>query len=345
MTVQEGLFNRKCTLQISNAAGTTLDLSEFRIVFHIEAHDQDFPGTAVIRIYNLDPKTVNQIQTEYQVVTLQAGYQAGPFAAIFVGAIKQFRIGKEDSVSTYLDLLCADQDILYNATPISQPLAAGWTPQRVVAQVVAAANDANAVIAHPESQVSVNDFSETFLEGSGILPAPRGKVLYGSAKSVLKSTASTLNCSWSIQKGVLQIIPFDRYLPSQVVTLTQFSGVVGIPEVTNEGIKIKCLLNPLIEVGGTIQLNNALVNQIANALGNFVPPGASGGSKGLAFNAANADKNAIQYFANVGLDSKLYRVLVVEYEGDTRGGPWYANIIALLADPSSQTVITNPTGN
>lgn len=344
MTVQEGLFNRKCTLQISNAAGLTFDLSEFRIVFHVEAHDAEFPGTAVIRIYNLEAKTVNTIQTEFQVVTLQAGYQNGPFGAIFVGSIKQFRIGKEDAVSTYLDLLCADNDIAYNASAISQSFASGWTAQRVVAEVVSNWNTAGDAINHPESQMSINDFSEEFLQTAGLSPGLRGKVMYGATKNVLKSTASALNCSWSIQKGVLQIIPFNQYLDSEVVELTQFSGVVGIPEVTNEGIKIKCLMNPKISVGGTIKLNNTLINNIVNSLGNLVPPGASGGSHGLAYNAANSDKNAVQFYANVGLDAAVYRVLVVEYEGDTRGHPWYTNIIALLADPSSKTVIENTQG-
>jgi len=112
--------------------------------------------------------------------------------------------------------------------------------------------------------------------------------------------------------------------------------------VTNEGIRIKCLLNPRIAVGGSITLDNAIVNQIANALGNFFPPGASGGSKGLAYNSAyGADA---QFLPNVGLDSAVYRVLVTEYEGDTRSGPWYVNIIALLADASTKTVIPNPIG-
>jgi Baseplate hub gp41 len=342
MSAPQGLFGRKCSLQISTSSGDIMDLSEFRIIFHVEAHDYDHPGNAVIRIYNLAGDTVSQIKQEYQSVTLQAGYDNGPFSAIFIGSIMQYRIGKENAVTTYLDLLCADQDILYNATPISTSFAAGWNPQRVVAAVVKAANTLNETIPHPAGQITINSFSEDFLQSSGIRAFERGKVLYGASKDVLKSTATSLNCSWSVQKGVLQIIPFDRYLPSETVVLTQASGVIGIPEVTNEGIVIKCLLNPLIQVGGSVTLDNSLVNQIANALGNFFPPGASGGSKGLAYNAAYADD--AQFIPSVGLDSKVYRVLVVEYEGDTRGHPWYVNITALLADPSTKTVIQNTVG-
>ena len=33
----------------------------------------------------------------------------------------------------------------------------------------------------------------------------------------------------------------------------------------------------------------------------------------------------------------FYRVLVVEYEGDTRGNPWYSNLICLAADTSASS--------
>ena len=333
----QGLFGRKCTLQVTDQAGNGLDLSEFRIVFNVQAHDTDHPGTAVIRVYNLAADTVNRIRSEYQIVTLQAGYETGPFAAIFIGSIKQFRIGKENAVTTYLDLLCADQDIFYNASAINLSIAAGQTPAQAVAAVVAAGNKVGTGLGAPP--ITLDPDTVQFLDQGGIIPGERGKVLYGATSAVLKSTASSLSSSWSIQKGVLQIIPFDKYLSTDTVVLSQFSGVVGIPEVTNEGIKIKCLLNPLIQVGGTVALNNALVNQIVSALGNLI--GTSGSSKGLPYNSYTDQP---QYYATVGQDGAKYRVLVIEYEGDTRGQPWYATLTCLLVDPSAGVVITNPTG-
>src|SRR5258708_1127301 len=141
-TQQVGLFNRKCVLQITSRAGETLDLSEFRIVFSIEAADIDHPNTAVIRVYNLKPETMNKILLEFTTVTLQAGYQNGPFAAIFAGSIKQFRKGKETATRTYLDLLCSDADVFYNQGFVSQSLGKGNTPQQIIAAAVAAGNTA-----------------------------------------------------------------------------------------------------------------------------------------------------------------------------------------------------------
>jgi hypothetical protein len=342
MAGSQALFARKCTLQVTDLAGNGLDLSEFRIVFHVEAHDAEHPGSAVIRVYNLTPQTMNQIQTEFTVVTLQAGYQNGPFAAIFVGTLKQFRKGKENPTTVFLDLLCADWDFMNIGTAMNVSIGKGSTPSQAIALMIAAANNVQSQVNPLSPALSLNPDTQQFLAKSGVSPYVRGKVLYGSSSRIMRSTASSLNASWSIQKGVLQVIPFDGYLESEAVVLSQSSGVVGIPTVTNEGIEIKCLMNPLLHVGGTVKLDNALVNQFTAALGNIISN--ASGSKGLPFNSLGRNTAQPDFYATVGVGDGLYRILVAEYDGDTRGGPWYTNLKCLLIDQSTQTVSTNPTG-
>jgi len=331
------LFNRKCTLQITDTTGNGLDLSNFRIVFSTEAADADHPNSAVIRVYNLDPKTVKRIKQEFTYVSLQAGYQNNPFAAIFIGTVKQFRVGKESATRTYLDLLCADADIFFNQGFMNVSFAAGHNPAMVIAQALKAGNAAIAKVANAtgavQPPVTQNPAFDQVLVG--VNPAPRGKVMFGAARDIIHSTAATLNCSWSIQNGVLQVIPFDKYLPNETVVLSQFSGVVGIPEVTNEGIKIKCLLNPLLQVGATVQLDNSLINTIINASGNL--GGVQGGSVGINYKSYGL----LDYQASTDLDG-LYRVFCIEHEGDTRGNKWYSNLTCLATSRSTNQVLTNP---
>jgi hypothetical protein len=337
-----GLFNRKCSLQVTRQNGTGLDLSNFRIVFSVEASDEQHPNTAVIRVYNLSLETVNLIRKEFQYVFLQAGYDPNPFAAIFIGSIKQYRIGKENATTSYLDLLCADSDVAYNAAVIAESFAAGNTPAQTVQACIVAMNAANtrANPANPPPPITFVPGGELNSNVTGIA-APRGKVLFGSPKNAVRSTAANLGVSWSFQNGQLQFIPYNSYLPNEPVVLSQFSGIVGIPEATNEGIKIKCLLNPLIRIGGLVQIDASLINQIVAALGNIVSPTvASGGSAGVAYNSYGD----ISFYAKTYYNGK-YRVYVAEYEGDTRGQKWYTTLTCLAVDPSSGTVITNPFGN
>jgi hypothetical protein len=79
--------------------------------------------------------------------------------------------------------------------------------------------------------------------------------------------------------------------------------LVGTPEQTNEGIKVKCLLNPLILIGGKLKIDEQ-------------------------FSAASSENGAL-----VKIDADgIYRVLGVSMSGDTRGTDWYSSIVCIGVD-------------
>jgi hypothetical protein len=329
--VQEGVqYLRRCSLFIYNPDNTfsqnnpsayvsanadkPLDLSNFRIRFRTAQEDEESPSNCTIRIYNLSQDTMRKIREEYSQVVLQAGYVNGHFGVIFNGTIKQFRIGREDNISTYLEILAADGDIAYNWARLRESLRAGSTPAQRAAKIIGAMNP-----------FGVEAGQIQFPDTGGILP--RGKVLFGYAKAALRQVAKTQLCTWSIQNGKVQIIPLDGYLQGDPVVLTAQTGLIGRPEQTQEGIRARALLNPKIVPGGTVKIDNASINQTLQA-----PNAAIAGAQ-LAF-----DKYAgIQQFASVTADG-LYRVYVAEHSGDTRGQEWYTDIICLTVNPTTGKV-------
>lgn len=50
------------------------------------------------------------------------------------------------------------------------------------------------------------------------------------------------------------------------MVLTAETGLVGTPEQTNDGIKVRCLLNPRLRIGGRIKLDNASVKEMKTEL-------------------------------------------------------------------------------
>jgi hypothetical protein len=80
--------------------------------------------------------------------------------------------------------------------------------------------------------------------------------MYGMARKYMRDAADATGSSWSIQDGVAQMVPLGGYLPGEAVALTAESGLIGQPEQTNEGIKVRSLLNPRLRVGGRIKLDN-----------------------------------------------------------------------------------------
>lgn len=298
-------FGRKIELILYTGA-KGLDLSEFRIRFSVQNADVESPNSAVIRVYNLAQDTVGQIKGEYSQVTLSAGYEEGNYGVIFQGSIKQFRTGKEGPVNTFLDILAADGDIGYNQGVINATLAAGTTPLQRIQAVV-------------QAMPGVTDGYTPLFTNQNI-PNLRGKVLFGMARSHLRGLTSTLDATWSIQDGKVQILPLTGYLPGEAVQININTGLIGVPEQTDGGIRVQSLLNSQLRIGGLVQLNNSEIMQLMQQNPDAAP---------IRFD----QYTGIQYNSPLSKDGS-YRAFVVEHEGDTRGNEWYSNLTCLAVDLS-----------
>jgi hypothetical protein len=311
-------FLRKASLIVSGRkgnnpsaydAGTGLDLSELHFRFTTSQQDVESPSSCSIRIYNLSEETIRQVRGEYDRVTLQAGYEDS-YGVIFDGTIKQFRMGRENATDTYLDILAADGDLGYNFAVVNKTLAAGSTPQQRL----------NAAV-EPMQEYGVKLGYVGPMTG-GILP--RGKVLFGMARAAIRAETQSQGMSWSIQGGAVQAIPLDGYLPGEAVVLSALTGLVGIPEQTVDGLKVRCLLNPRLRVGGLLQIDNAAVNQLVQQNPDAAP---------IPYN----QWTGLQLLAKTTSDG-VYRILVLEYEGDTRGQAFYCNVVCLAVDATTKKV-------
>lgn len=313
-------YRRKVSLQVFRAAKKSnnpsafdpavrvLDLSDMHIQFKTASVDEETPNNCSIRVYNLKDETVNELtRPDIARVVLQAGY-AESFGVIFDGDIKQFHIGRLSGTDTYVDILAADGDLGYNFAVSNQTLAAGVDAGQRRDRCIA---DLAAYGITPGK-----DLAQT----GGTLP--RGKVLFGLSRILMRNECDAVGATWSIQNGRVNVTPLDGYLPGDAVVLTAATGLIGIPEQTENGIEARCLLNPRIIAGQRVRIDNKSINRTLTA---------GGALEGLPFNRSSVTQP--QRLATVRDDGE-YRVLVADHEGDTRGQPWYTNITCLAIDPS-----------
>lgn len=289
-------YLRKCSLIVSNDAGAGIDLSNLGIKFSVKKSDAQTPNTAEIRVYNVAQDTAARIREEFTRVRLQAGYE-GNFGVIFDGNIKQAVNGQENGCDKFVDIYAGDGDDAYNFSIINYSLAAGSTQSQQLTSLIQAMESRGVKTGSIE----------------GLLPdkLPRGKVMYGMARDYIRQIAQSSQTSWSVQDMALQVIPFTSLLPNQAVVLNSKSGMIGIPEQTNEGIKIKCLLNPLLKIGSKVKINEEDIQK------------------------AKIDDTAKD--SNVNKPSEIsrdgfYRLYTVEHSGDTRGNEWYSSLKCLDVD-------------
>lgn len=296
-------YLRAISLLVSDDNLNGLDLSKMRIKFSVKRTDNMTPNTADIYIYNLEEQTALRIKAEFKKVLLQAGYQSN-YGVIFQGNIKQVIIGRESGTDTFVNIQAGDGDLSYNFAVVNATVAAGATQGDQVAAAIQSMNAGGVTAGH------LGEFPTVQL--------PRGKVMFGEAKNYLRQVANNTEKNWSIQDEKVTFVPKKSYLPGQVVVLTSKTGMIGTPQQTNTGLNVKCLLNPNILVGGRIKIDNKSVELFKISL-------------------SNAQQNAA---ANVGAPltaDGTYYVMAHEYEGDTRGGPWYSNLICVAMD-----ITTNP---
>lgn len=337
-TVTQGPINgqwlRFAQLVVSN--GTTgIDLSNLRFRFEVRADDCNVPNTLTVRVYNIAPNTLNTLLSKgtassstpalppgatlvqvantapqaapqeylFNVVNLTAGYQNGNQRTIFQGDVITYKFGRERNVDSFIELACADGDVAYNGSAIAQTFPAGATASQQLSAIASAAGT-------PLSQ----NADDVLLAGGTL---PRGKTLFGMSKLALDGIARNNNCRWSIQNGVVTLIPVNGYAPGDIIQINSATGMLGTPEATDNGIIVRCLLNPLIQVGQRIQINNAdITTSIIAQQGIYPSYGA-------------------QYYPASVTNDGIYRVLVVEHVGDTRDNDWYSELTCLAVDPSS----------
>jgi hypothetical protein len=238
LMIDQQQYIRNASLIVADAQGNGLDLASLRIVFKVKKSSAQTPNSAIIRVYNLSDNTAKQIREEFQSVTLQAGYQSN-FGLIFKGNIKQVRFGRENSTDTYVDIAAGDGDQSYNFSTISTTLSSG---SQQTDQINAAINT-----------MKPNGVTTGFIDDIDSIILPRGKVMYGMSRDYLRQSTESTDTTWSIQNEQIQIVKRTSVAPDPVVVLTSKTGLVGVPELTNDGVSARCLLNPLIRIGGIIK--------------------------------------------------------------------------------------------
>lgn len=304
MTTDIKQFIRKGSVVVSNGS-LSMDLSDFHYTFSIQAMDTESPNNARVRIYNLSDKTADRIKGEFSRILISAGYE-GNVGKIFEGTIKQIKRGREDNISRYVELFSADSDLGYNFGIVNQAIKAGSNPLDRIKAIAPSLGSGGAPLLPDLSTVNPASLS-------------RGKVMFGMARTVMRDEAENLDATWSIQKEKVQVIGMRSYLPNEVVELTSQTGMIGVPEQTDQGISVRCLINPKLVVGGLIKINNAAINQL---------------TKGV-FDVPFNQWTGIQFAASTASDG-LYRVYVIDYNGDIRGQPWYCDLVCLAINPSNK---------
>lgn len=290
------LFGRRYKIILELDNGQFVDLSTLRCTFDITKSWYNPDNCCVVSVYNLNATHENMVIKHGRRIIVEAGYSGETFGLIYSGNVFQVLRSKENGTDYILTILAYDSPSysLYNVT--NTTLISQATMRQAVNAVTKAID---------KGQISAKTTEINY---------PRGKVLFGGSASLLNQIKKTIDSTYYIENGKINIIDAETLEPGEVFDLGPKSGLIGSPSQTQEGITCKCLINPRIKLNSLFHVDNSKIATAQVQLGQYQVP----------------------------LDAEgLYRVIKLNHVGDTRGQDWYTTITAITQNGSLPSLADN----
>lgn len=237
------LWKRVVEVTISGKGGSfsTRDLKiDFSCSFTIGSKQ----NTATISVWNLTKAHRKQLGEEFDKIELKVGYEGGKVETLFKGDIRDVTTTKE-TADVKSEMECGDGDEAINKTGVSKTFPKGTKPKEVVEHITGQMKGA----------------SKGEIKGLDDLPAYKRPVsIYGWAFREMDKLGREHGFYWSIQNGRVQAVKNDKTLGGATV-ISRETGMIGIPEVTDKGCKVKCLIQPGLEPGKEIDVRSDFLDE------------------------------------------------------------------------------------
>lgn len=233
-------YGRQIKLNLGNEQ-ESIECSDLRIVFDVTKTITSEPNVAKISVFNLNKTNRNRItKGEFDRVSLMVGYS--DLRLFFVGDIVN-QYENRNATDTLINLECGDgaYDITYAR----------------MNKTVAANTDDAAIVTETLATMPRTDRGVIGLPVNKRLP--RGRVLVGNTRDIIAKIANNNNADWCVQDGSLVMLPKDRYIEGvEGFVISKDTGMIGSPEKTSNGLKVTCLLNTGLIIGGVVKIESIL---------------------------------------------------------------------------------------
>lgn len=279
-------YNRKYEILINDETfiPETTDGREFKMTFEILIDYGGFITYSDVAIYNLSDETAAKAFKRGNKFAIRAGYEDG-VDYLFNGEIRN--AFKERSGPDTMTRIIARGNADSNKT-INQTLGKGT---KLTAIIKACVNAMGFPLVIRE-----DDFKD-------VAPYAKGYTMTGDPRVYLDKLAQTHKFSYLVDKNKLIVTANNSHRQTTPVIVSQFEGMIGIPEISEVGCDVNVRLNPKIKIGGRIDVQTELKT----------------------FNFSNLYFQDIPESAGKG----IYRIFKLKHSGDTHGDSWTTSITGI----------------
>jgi len=210
-----------------------VETHELRVAFDVSRSISGSPNTFNIKLYNLSPEHAAAVGRELDTIQLEAGYippeGGGNLGIIAKGRIRDLQHDRSgpDIITT---VSCGDGDLAYRRATISKTIPKGTPIPEVVDELYK----------EMEKQ-GINRGEMKYPDDIRTLKRPYS--MCGGCTREMDTLGRGNGFYWNIQNETLEVIPSDGYLDGMILINAQ-TGMIGSPTITDNGVKVKALLNP-----------------------------------------------------------------------------------------------------
>ena len=212
---------------------------QFKVVFSILQDFGGFNSYADIAIYNLAKSTEGQVFKKYEYVALRAGYQDN-IDFIFKGEIVNI-IREQSGPNRITRLICKGGALTQDLSTVNKSFEAGVTVPTLIRECASSMG----------VPIVIND-----ADFASIPAYISGYLLSGDPKKKLNQLARSHDFSWMIENEKLIVVGNQSFRSGSVTTISQSTGMEGVPEITEIGVTVNMRLSPQLKIGGKIKIES-----------------------------------------------------------------------------------------
>lgn len=217
------LFHREVALTVSKVVSADkffqtrdeVTIRDLRVAFSIEKNLESTPNTCTATVYNLSQASRAELHSDGLQVRLLAGYD-GSLASLFVGDLDR-ATSKLNGATWETRLELGDGTKAHRHGRVERSFKAGADALTLLNETAKSMD-----LALPTSLADATGMQDKL---SG------GIVLSGPSQAEMTRLLKAKGFGWSIQDGVLQVLPHDGATTVEAILVSVDTGMVGTPEM------------------------------------------------------------------------------------------------------------------
>ena len=244
-------------------------------------------------------------------------------STIFNGQIAQAKPGRENGTDTYIEINAIDSDQVYLNGFVSTSIPAGSSQQSQMNQI---AKYVQGAMANNKRLAQYSPYAVAFGNITDqATVVHRGQAHVGKFTDILGRYAANNNADFYMTNNTPTFLKRNDINPQYTRIISRSTGMIGQPQQTIDGIKVRTLLDPNIVQGIEVQITVDDIQQASQLLSN----------DGTVTNNQLSPINSDVVSPMVSGIAGKYKVLVATHSGHTRSNEWYTDITCFSRQQNS----------